>query len=83
MHRHDANGMPNMVFHMHPSGLHYYDPGATSNFTFLTTVEENKDGVSQRQIQDAERARDLYSKLAYPSLTDFKWMVPCCLGRQR
>ena len=75
VHRQDANGMPNMVFHMHPSGLHYYDPGATSNFTFLTTVEENKDGVSQRQIQGAERARDLYSKLAYPSLTDFKWMV--------
>jgi hypothetical protein len=64
-----------MVFHMHSSGLHYYDPSATSNYTFLTTVEENKDGPSQQQLQCAERARDLYSKLAYPSLTDFKWMV--------
>jgi hypothetical protein len=75
VHQQEANGMPNMVFHMHSSGLHYYDPSATSNFTFLTTVEGNKDGFSQQQLQDAERARDLYSKLAYPSLTDFKWMV--------
>jgi hypothetical protein len=74
VHRQEANAMPNIVFHMHSSGLHYYDPSATSNFTFLTTVEENKGGLSQQQLQGAERARDLYSKLAYPSLTDFKWM---------
>jgi hypothetical protein len=63
MHQQEDNGMPNMVFHMHSSGLHYYDPSATSNFTFLTTMEENKDGLSEQQLQDAERERDLYCKL--------------------
>jgi Reverse transcriptase (RNA-dependent DNA polymerase) len=75
VHRQEANGMPNMVFHMHPSGLHYYDPNATSNFTFLTTVKGIQAGLTQQQIQGAEKARDLYSKLAYPSMADYKWIV--------
>jgi hypothetical protein len=75
VHCQEVNGMPKMVFHMHPSGLHYYDSSVTSNFTFLTTVEGNKASVSQQQLQGAEKARDLCSKLAYPSLADFKWMV--------
>jgi hypothetical protein len=48
VHRQEANSMPNMVFHMHPSGLHYCNSSATSNFTFLTTVEGNKAGLSQQ-----------------------------------
>jgi hypothetical protein len=47
VHCQEVNDMPNMVFHMHPSGLHYFDPSATSNCTFLTNVEFNKAGVSQ------------------------------------
>jgi hypothetical protein len=38
-------------------------------------VEGNKDALSQQQLQGAERARDIYSKLVYPSLTDVEWMV--------
>ena len=72
VHRQEANRMPNMVFHMHPSGLHYYDPNATFNFTFLTTVKGNQAGLTQRQIHGAEKARDLHSKLAYPSMADYK-----------
>jgi hypothetical protein len=75
VHRQEVNGKPNMVFQQHPSGLHYYDPGATSNFTFLTAVDGNRANLSQPQIQGAERARELHSRLAYPSLKDFKWIV--------
>ena len=76
VHRQESNGQPNMVFKPHPSGLHYYDPRATSQgFSFLTTVDGNKANLTARQIQAAERARELYSKLAYPSMKDFKWAI--------
>ena len=68
------HGKPNMVFRMHPSGLHIYDPTETV-FTFVTTVDDNKLHFTKRQIARAEKARTLYAALGFPSERDFRWML--------
>jgi hypothetical protein len=73
VHRETEN-KPNMQFRMHKSKLHYFDPSDDS-FVFVNTVSENKTGYSKRQIQGAEKARQLYAKLGYPSVKDFKWII--------
>ena len=50
---------------MPSSGLHYYDP-KRGEFSFVVTVED---------IVGAEKARNLYAGLAYPSITDYKWIL--------
>jgi hypothetical protein len=65
---------PNMEFKTHESGLHCFDPRDKA-FVFLNTVSGNKKGFSQRQVKDAERAKTLYTKLGYPSVTDFEWVI--------
>ncbi len=37
---HESKGLPNMIFHMHSSGLHFYDP-TKEEFSFVVTVGEN------------------------------------------
>ena len=70
----DAAGLPNMRFKMHSSGLHFYDP-RNKDFAFVTTVEENKQHFTNREVTGAQKARDLYASLAYPSDNDFKWIL--------
>ena len=41
----------------------------------MQTVQENEEGYSQRQIQDAKKARDLYAKVGYPSAGDFHQII--------
>ncbi len=55
-----GHGLPNMIFKMHSSGLHYYDP-KRSEFSFVVTVEDNMKPFSKRQIVGAEKARNLYA----------------------
>ena len=38
-------------------------------------VEDNMKSFSKRQIEGAEKACSLYAGLAYPSLTDYKWIL--------
>ncbi len=73
VHRSD-NGLPDMIFQMHPSGLHYYDPSDNGNYVFVSTVEQNKMNFTKRQIEAAEKARQLYASVGFPSNRDFKWM---------
>ena len=70
------HGKPNMEFQMHKSGLHYFDPREHQHIAFITTVSGNKEGFTKRQIKGAKAARDLYTTLNYPSLNDFKWVIP-------
>ena len=35
------HGKPDMLFKMHSSGFHYWDPN-DKDFSFINTVEENK-----------------------------------------
>jgi hypothetical protein len=63
-----------MLFKMHSSGLHYYAP-SSEDFNFINTVNKNKAGFTKRQITSADKARELYASLAYPSNADYKWIL--------
>jgi hypothetical protein len=74
VHRESEN-KPNMEFRMHECGLHYYDPREHEQIAFVSTVSENKEGFTKRQIKAAETARTLYATLGYPSVKDFRWVI--------
>ena len=63
-----------MLFKMHSSGLHYYDP-FNEDFNFINTVKENKAVFTKRQIESADKERELYASLVYPSNADYKWIL--------
>jgi hypothetical protein len=57
-------------------GLYAYNPFEEStNYQFITTMEENRKFYTERQFQRAKKARELYYSLGTPSLKDFKTMV--------
>ena len=67
-------------FERHPNNLYVYKPDKRSiknqpRLQLLNTVEENKSFYTQRQFDQAKRARDLYHALGTPSLHDFKAML--------
>ncbi len=70
---HRENGCSDMHFVEHASGLHIYEP--MGGMTFVTTVAGNKELFSNQQIEAADRACILQTKLGLPSLRDFRWMV--------
>ena len=63
-----------MVFRMHSSGLHYYDP-QREEFSFVVTVDDNMKNYNKRQIQAADKAKTFYACLAFPSAPDYKWIL--------
>ncbi len=70
----NKRGLLNMLFKMHSSGLHYFDP-SQDYFTFVNTVSENKGAFMKRQIASVDKVRDLYASLVYPSDADYKWIL--------
>ena len=69
-----TDGLPDLLFEMHPCGLHVRYPTKMGEFGFIQTVEENMKMFSKRQIAGAVRARDLYDKLIDPFTADF-WAI--------
>jgi len=67
-------GMSDLEFRMINNGLHVHVPG-NKGIAMVTTVKKNKEGFTQKQVKRAQEAKELYAKLAYPSLVDFKWAV--------
>jgi hypothetical protein len=63
-----------MLFKMHSSSLHYYNP-SNEDFNFINTVGGNKAVFTKRPIANADKARELYASLAYPSNADYKWIL--------
>jgi hypothetical protein len=55
-------------------GLYAFNPYTTNStqYQFMTTVQENKAFFTERQFQRAKKARDLYNALGSPSVKDFK-----------
>jgi hypothetical protein len=55
-------------------GLCAFNPYTTNSteYQFMTTVQENKVFFTERQFQRAKKARDLYNALGSPSVKDFK-----------
>jgi hypothetical protein len=66
-------GLPNMVFDMHPCGLHvYYPEKIDGQCGFVQTVANNMKLFTKRQIEGAMKACHLYETLGYPSNADFE-----------
>jgi hypothetical protein len=70
-----AFGLPDLLFEMHPCGLHMCYPKRVGGFEFVQTVEDNMKLFTKRQIAGAVQARDLYKKLIYPSTADYRAIV--------
>jgi hypothetical protein len=66
-----AHGLADLLFEMHPCGLHVCYPTKMGEFGFIKTVEENMKLFSKRQIAGAVQARNLYNKLIFLSNEDF------------
>jgi hypothetical protein len=74
-----------MKFREYSSGLYYFDAGTDSApaktketfnaYLFVNTVSSNKASYTQREIDNADRARALYRKLGHPSEQDFARML--------
>ena len=69
-----AHGLPDLLFEMHPCGLHVCYPKKNGEFGFVQTVEQNMKLFSKWTISGAVQARNLYDKLIYPSTADF-WAI--------
>jgi hypothetical protein len=66
-------GLPNMIFDMHPCGLHiYYPKKSDGQYDFVQTVAENMKLFTKQQIEGALKVRHLYKTLGYPSNADFE-----------
>jgi hypothetical protein len=72
---HKPNGV-DVHFVMHADGLHYHD---TKNRQFpmpmVSTVKEESEGFSKRQIEQAKTARDFQAKVGHPSTQDMQSIV--------
>jgi hypothetical protein len=60
---HQQFGLPDLVFKMHPCGLHICYPKKTDEFGFIERVKDNMKLFSKRQIAGATRAKDLFKKM--------------------
>ncbi len=70
-----AFGLPDLLFEMHPCGLHVCFPKKMGQFGFVQTVHDNMKLFSKHQIAGANKARELYEKLIFPSTSDFRAIV--------
>jgi hypothetical protein len=68
---HSAFGLPDLLFKMHPCGLHVCYPKKMDEFGFVQTVQDNMKLFSKRQIAGAVRAKAWYEKQIYPSTEDY------------
>jgi hypothetical protein len=66
-------GLLNMIFDMHPCGLHIYYPMKTDmQYDFVQTVVENMKLFTKRQIEGMLKAHHLDKMRANPSNANFK-----------
>jgi hypothetical protein len=63
--------LPDLLFEMHPCGLHVCYPKKMGEFEFVQTVQDNMKLFSKWQIAGAVQARELYEKLIYLSTADY------------
>jgi hypothetical protein len=69
-------GLPNMIFDIHPCGLHiYYLKKTNGHYGFVQNVVDKMKLFTKQQIEGALKARHLYKTVGYPSNADFKAML--------
>ena len=79
----DSNGQDRFTVHKPEKLIHfdcsknglYFHNVLNQNVTMVNTVEENSQGFSRRQIEQAKKARKLYHVMCIPSMHDFKELV--------
>jgi hypothetical protein len=59
---------------MHADGLHYHDTNHRQ-LTMVSTVKEESEGYSQRQLTQAKIARAFQAKVGHPSTQDLKTII--------
>lgn len=72
-----------MTFNEYHSGLYYHDTSPSPNhssaivtdYTLVNTVAQNKTMFTRREIEGADKARDLYRKVGYPAEKFFQSML--------
>ena len=76
VHRKES-GIPNMELRIYALVSHVYHPNDPneSNITFINTLSENMKEFTKRETNGENMARQLYSKMLYPSNMDFRWMI--------
>jgi hypothetical protein len=67
--------LSDLLFEMHPCGVHVCYPMKMGQFGFVQTVHDNMKLFSKCQIAGANKARELYEKLIFPSTSDFRAIV--------
>jgi hypothetical protein len=66
-------GLLNIIFDMHPCGLHvYYPKKSDGQFGFVQTVAENMQLFTKQWIEGALKGCHMYKTLGYPSNADFE-----------
>ena len=70
---HKENNKTNIHFIINEIGIHYYD--SAEDFTFVTTVTDNKKHYRNRQIKAAERAEEIYGTVTYTYVADYIWEI--------
>ena len=63
-----------LVFEPSKNGLYRYD-NKNKDFCFVETVAENAKFFTNRQIEQAKKARKLYNVIGNPSVKDFKTLI--------
>jgi hypothetical protein len=74
-----------MTFTEYHSGLYFHDTSSLStsnnssasitNYTLVNTVAKNKSMFTRREIEGADKARELYRKVGYPAEKFFQTML--------
>ena len=89
IHVHKSNGTI-MTFTEYKSGLYFYDVASATNnntnatvadYSFVLTVAGNKTRFHRRDIEGADKARDLYKKIGRPSQKTFEHILSHSLIR--
>jgi hypothetical protein len=66
-----VSGLPDLLFEIHPCGLHICYPEKMGEFGFVQTIKDNMKIV----IAGAVQAQDRYEKMIFPSTADFREIV--------
>jgi hypothetical protein len=69
----EPNGV-NVHFIAHADGLHYYDNNHRQ-LTMVSTIAQESEGFSKKQIAQAKTARDFQTKVGHPSTQDLKSVI--------
>jgi hypothetical protein len=73
-----------LKFECNPEGLYTYkvsDEYLKKQSHFINTVKENRVGYTQRQFEQAKRARELYHIIGTPTIESLKHSSRCMQSR--